>query len=103
MTDDRDLPEGPSQQPPNIPIPVYYLQGEQDDQINLADYLRVLWRRRFLILLGPLACALTAFVVTVMVPPVYQSRATLISQPLRFATELGPAPLLEEPLKAMLE
>ncbi len=103
MTEDQKSPEGPSQQPPDVAIAAYDLQGEQDDQINLADYLRVLWRRRFLILLGPLACALTAFVVTVMVPPIYQVRATLISQPLRFATELAPAPLLEETLKTMLE
>ena len=103
MTEDRKPPEGQSQQPPYVPIPAYYLQGEPDDQINLADYIRVLWRRKFLILLGTLLCALTAFVVTVMVPPVYQTRATLILQPPLFPTELTPAPLSVETLKTMLE
>ncbi len=67
---------------PYVPIPAHYLQREQDDQIDLADYTRVLWRRRFLILVGTLACALTAFVLSVMIPPVYQTRATFILQSL---------------------
>ncbi len=82
-----------SQQTAYVPIPAYYLERERDDPINLADYIRVLWRRRFLILLGTLACALTAFVVSMMIPPVYQTRATLILQPSQFSTELKPAPL----------
>jgi len=103
MTDDRDLPEGRSQQSPYIPLPAYYLQDEQDDQIDLADYIRVLWRRRYLILLGTLLCALTAFVVTVMMPPVYQARTTLILQPAQFSIELKPEPLSVETLKMMFE
>ncbi len=104
MTKERELPEGGRyQQPPYVPIPAYYLEGERDDPINLADYIRVLWRRRFLILLGTLLCALTAFVVSVMIPPVYQIRATLILQPSQFPTELKPAPLSVANLKIMLE
>ena len=103
MTEDRKLPEGQSQQPPYVPIPAYYLQGDPDDQINWTDYIRVLWRRKFLILLGTLLCALTAFVVTVTVPPVYQSRATLILQPPQFPTKVTPAPLSVETVKTMLE
>ena len=92
-----------SQQPPYVPIPAYYLERERDDPINLADYIRVLWRRRFLILLGTLACGLTAFVVSMMIPPVSQTRATLILQPSQFSTELNPAPLSVATLKTMLE
>ncbi len=92
-----------SQQPPYVPIPAYYLGEERDDQIHLADYIRVLWRRRFLILLGTLACGLTAFVVSMMIPPVSQTRATLILQPSQFSTELNPAPLSVATLKTMLE
>jgi len=103
MTEEEKLPEGESHQPPYVPLPAYYLQGERDDQINLAEYILVLWRRRFLILLGTLVCALTAFILTVMGPPIYQTKATLILQPPPFSTELKSAPLSAEALKTMLE
>ena len=104
MTKERELPEGGRlQQPPYVPIPAYYLGEERDDQINLAEYIRVLWRRRFLILLGTFLCALAAFVVTYRAPHIYQAKATLILQPPQFSTELKPAPLSVEALKAMLE
>jgi len=103
VTDDRKPPEGQSQQPTYVPIPGYYIQGEQDDQINLADYIRVLWRRRFLILLGTLACGLGAFVLSLRGADTYQAKATLILQPPQFSTELKPAPLSVETLRAMLE
>ena len=103
MTEEGKPPEGEFQKPPYVPIPAYYIHGEQDGQINLAEYFLVLWRRRFLILLGTLVCALTAFILTVMVPPIYQTRATLILQPPPFSTELKPVPLSVETLKTMLE
>ena len=64
MTEESKLPEGQSQQPTSILTQAYYPQDEQEDQINLADYIRVLWCRRTLILLGTPLCAVTAFVVT---------------------------------------
>ena len=104
MTKERELPEGGRlQQPPYVPIPADYLGEERDDQINLAECIRVLWRRRFLILLGTFLCALAAFVVTYRAPHIYQAKATLILQPPQFSTELKPAPLSVETLKAMLE
>jgi len=104
VTKEPELPEGGRfPQPSFVPIPAYYLEREREDPIHFAGYIRVLWRRRFLILLGTLACALTAFVVSMMIPPVYQTRATLILQPSQFSTELKPAPVSVATLKTMLE
>ena len=74
MTEEQRLPEGQSQQPTYVLTQAYYPQEGQDDQINLADYIRVLWRRRFLILLGTLVCALTAFVVSLTMPTCIRRR-----------------------------
>jgi len=104
VTKERELPEeGRFQQPPYVPIPAYYLEGEPGDQINLADYVRVLWRRKFLILLGTLLCGLVALVLNLRETDVYQAKATLILQPPQFSTELKPAPLSIETLQVMLE
>ncbi len=104
MTKEREPPEGgQSQEPTYLLTQAYDPHQEPDDQINLADYIRVLWRRRFLILLATLLCALTVYVVTVTTPLIYQARATLILQPPQFSTELKPAPLSVETLQAVLE
>jgi len=103
VTEDRKPPEGQSQQPTYVPIPAYYLPEEQDDQLDLAVYIRVLLRRRFLILLGTLACGLGAFVLNLREADTYQAKAILISQPPQFSTELKPAPLSMETIQAMLE
>ena len=104
VTKEPELPEGGrSQQPTYLLTQPYYPQDDQNDQIDLADYIRVLWRRKFLILLGTLLCALGAFLLGLREADVYQAKATLILQPPRFSTELKPAPLSVETLKTMLE
>jgi len=51
-----------------------------EDEVNLLDYWRVIWKRRWLI--GGLCAAavLTAMVVSLQMPKIYESTATLLPQ-----------------------
>lgn len=49
----------------------------QDGDVELIDYLDVFWRRRWLVVLGTLACVLVAGLVTWMLPRVYRVVATI--------------------------
>ncbi len=53
-------------------------QSTADDEVNLLDYWRVIWKRRWL--LGGLfaASVLTAMVVSLLMPKIYESTATLL-------------------------
>lgn len=73
----------------------------EEEEVELGDYLRVLWRRRYLIVLGTLACALAAFAVSKVMPEVYQATATLVLLPPRFSTELRATPLSVETYRSM--
>ncbi|MDA2910927.1 Wzz/FepE/Etk N-terminal domain-containing protein [Nitrospiraceae bacterium AH_259_D15_M11_P09] len=55
-------------------------QGGFDDEVNLLDYWRVIWKRRWLI--GGLCATavLTAMVVSLQMPKIYESTATLLPQ-----------------------
>lgn len=52
--------------------------GYVEDEVNLLDYWRVVWKRRWLI--GGLftAAVLTAMVVSLLMPKIYESTATLL-------------------------
>lgn len=43
-----------------------------EDEVDLIDYLRVLWRRKWLIIGGVLACAACAAVIGLLMPRVYE-------------------------------
>ena len=75
----------------------------ENDQWGSTDYIAVLWRRRYLILIGTLTCAATVFVVSSLMPKVYRATATLLVVPPRFSTELKPAPLSVEAYQTILE
>ena len=49
----------------------------QEDEIELIDYLRVIWKRRWLIMGGTFACMLTAMLVSYKLPKVYQGSVIL--------------------------
>ena len=53
-------------------------QQTLDDEVNLLDYWRVMWKRRWLI--GGLfsAAVLTAMVVSFQMPKIYESMVTLL-------------------------
>jgi len=43
-----------------------------EDEINLIDYLRVLWKWKWLIIAGTLICAIIAAVISLQMPEVYE-------------------------------
>lgn len=51
-----------------------------DDEVNLLDYWRVIWKRRWLIGGLSLAAVLSAMVVSFQMPKIYESTATLLPQ-----------------------
>ena len=44
----------------------------QEDEINLIDYLRVLWKWKWLIIAGTLICAVAAAVISLQMPEIYE-------------------------------
>ncbi|MGB3940167.1 MAG: Wzz/FepE/Etk N-terminal domain-containing protein [Candidatus Manganitrophaceae bacterium] len=48
-----------------------------DEEIELIDYLRVLWKRRKLILLGTVLSVVVAGVISLFLPPVYEATAQI--------------------------
>src|SRR5512147_2983504 len=49
-----------------------------DDQKSAADYLNMLWRRRWYALLPAVALLIIVFLVAFLLPPVYRSSATIL-------------------------
>ncbi|MHC4215604.1 MAG: Wzz/FepE/Etk N-terminal domain-containing protein [Planctomycetota bacterium] len=48
-----------------------YERGQFEDEIELMDYLRVIWRWKYLIAAGTLICAVVAGVISFRMPKVY--------------------------------
>ena len=53
------------------------LMSQDHEQINLRDYVQVMWRRIWVIILVFLVVFGAVLVWTLMMRPVYQARATL--------------------------
>lgn len=87
---------------PSYILPPADYPPDKDDQVNLAQYIFVLWRWKRFIIVGTFMCATVAFLVSSLMPAVYEARATLILQPPRFSTELKPAPLSVETYQSIL-
>ena len=49
----------------------------EEDEVSLYDYIKVISKRKWLIVIGTFVCILTAAVVTLLLPRVYETRATL--------------------------
>ncbi len=60
--------------------PMNQVESGYDDEVNLLDYWRVIWKRRWLI--GGLCstAVLTAMVISLLMPKIYESTATLLPQ-----------------------
>lgn len=56
-----------NQQPDPQRYPPYY-----EDEINLVDLLRVVWKWKWLIITGPLVCAVIAAVISFQMPKIYE-------------------------------
>ena len=65
-----------------------YRQREQfEDEIELMDYLRVIWKWKYLIVAGTLICAVAAGVISFLAPKIY--RFDLVLQPGILSVERG--------------
>ncbi|MEJ2145217.1 MAG: Wzz/FepE/Etk N-terminal domain-containing protein [Acidobacteriota bacterium] len=96
MSEERERPEDKMIQPAYVLAPGYYPDWEPESQVSLADYIKVLWRRRVLISVGTVGLALAAFFVSVLLPKKYEASATLLVQAPVFATELRAEPFSVE-------
>ncbi len=103
MSEERKPREEQALQPTYVLAPGYYPEFEPDDQVSLGDYIRVLWKRRKLILLVTLGCALAAFLAGQLLPPSYEARATLLVQRPIFITGLRPEPLGVETYRTIVD
>ena len=52
--------------------PTRYREEQFDDEIELMDYLRVIWKWKYLIMAGTLICAVAAGVISLSMPKVYR-------------------------------
>ncbi len=96
MSEERERPEDRMIQPAYVLAPGYYPDWEPEAQVSLADYVKVLWRKRLLIIGGTLGLALAAFLVSLLLPKKYEASASLLVQPPVFATELRAEPFSVE-------
>jgi len=67
----------PIPSPPSLSGPI---QAGWEDEVNLLDYWRVIWKRRWMIGGFCTAAVLTAMVISLMMPKIYESTATLLPQ-----------------------
>lgn len=49
----------------------------EENEVSLYDYIKVISKRKWLIIIGTFVCILTAAVVTLLLPRVYETRASL--------------------------
>jgi len=49
----------------------------EENEVSLYDYIKVISKRKWLIVIGTFVCILTAAIVTLLLPRVYETRATL--------------------------
>lgn len=61
--------------------------NEHEDEIELMDYLTVLWRKKWLIILPTLFCVIAAGVISFLMPPKWEIDA--IVQPSKFLVQSG--------------
>ena len=66
---------GPQQYPPYPPYPPYEYE---EDEINLLDYVIVLLKHKWLILGIVFATGIAAVIISLMLPNIYRSEATII-------------------------
>jgi len=49
----------------------------EEDEVSLYEYIKVIAKRKWLIIIGTFVCIVTAVIVTLLLPRVYETRATL--------------------------
>ena len=75
-----------------------------EDEIELMDYLRVIWKWKYLIMVGPAVCALAAAVISISMPKVY-SVETILQPAVAGISENGEKIYIDSPsnMKAFIE
>ena len=75
-----------------------------EDEIELIDLLRVIWKWKYLIIGGTLACALAAIVISLIMPKVYRIETIIRPGILSFSEE-GESVYIDTPdnIKALVE
>ncbi|MBW1795885.1 MAG: hypothetical protein JRF30_11830 [Deltaproteobacteria bacterium] len=84
--------------------PTRYREEQFEDEIELMDYLRVMWKWKYLIMAGTLICAVAAGVISFSTPKVY--RIDMVIQPgILTMNEAGKGVYVDSPknIKAMIE
>ena len=56
---------------------IYRRRDQFEDEIELIDYLRVLWKWKWFIILGTFACMVVAAIISLIMPKVYEVSMTL--------------------------
>jgi uncharacterized protein involved in exopolysaccharide biosynthesis len=69
-----------------------------DDEIELIDYLRVMWKWKYLIMVGTAVCALAAAVISISMPKVY-SVETILQPAVAGISENGEKIYIDSPSK----
>ncbi len=52
------------------------MNGNTPDEINLMDYIQVIRKRKWLIILGTLICMIVAAIISLLMPKIYRGEAT---------------------------
>ncbi len=70
------------------------MNGKTPDEINLMDYIQVIRKRKWLIIIGTLICMVVAGIVSFLLPKIYEAKTYLmVTSPkyqVEFATKEGP-------------
>ncbi|MFQ5863519.1 MAG: Wzz/FepE/Etk N-terminal domain-containing protein, partial [Candidatus Brocadiales bacterium] len=59
----------------------------EENTVELIDYLVVIWKRKRLIIVGTLACMVTAGVVSLLLPEVYKASVTFLLEESKISKE----------------
>ena len=84
--------------------PMRYETENRDDEIELIDIFRVIWKWKYLIIGGTVACAVAALIISSMMPKIYQIE-TLIQPGILSFNEDGNSIYIDTPdnIKALIE
>ena len=84
--------------------PVRNQTDHQEDEIELIDLLRVIWKWKYLIIGGTLACALAAMVISLIMPKIFRIETIIRPGILSFGED-GESVYIDSPdnIKALIE
>ncbi|MGB9006208.1 MAG: Wzz/FepE/Etk N-terminal domain-containing protein [Candidatus Aminicenantales bacterium] len=67
--------------------------NKQEDEVDLMDYLAVVWKRKWLIIISTVGCAILAGVVSFLLPPQWEVDTLIL--PARFQVQPGQGQYVE--------